>query len=281
MEKFFQKLYRTSNLVLLSIEDQQAYVLAFLDPTLASMLKPRFGFGMPVYGDMSCMEELEVVFKQRYPLFQRRELFFDIHFKGGIRDLPAFLTKLEGLATAAELENIDLDALIAYKALSSIQDKELRRLCAREETLTLDRFRTLCISRLREVENLHQSSEINGASRQVVNAVDTECFYCGKRGHFANVCKKKIRDQSRRDGALPKSRTTDRDRAIEVVAAAAKHYQKGRKKKSHKRSSYKKHQARQVEGGSGTESESESSSSGPDEASLSDDPNRAHFISAR
>ena len=130
--------YSTSNLALLSTENQQAYFFQYLDTGLRAAIKAKVDAATPIYGaDLSCVAALRQCFAQRYPLFQRRSQFFEHRHTGGIRDLPAFLQSCEDLATSAELETITRDSLIAFKALSSIKDTELRRLCAREEELSL------------------------------------------------------------------------------------------------------------------------------------------------
>ena len=261
--------YRTSNLILLSAEDQLSYFMAFLDDTLREVIRGKIAPNSPVYGDLSVMASLDETFLERYPLFQRREVFFEAKFKGGIRDLPSFLNRLEALGQAAELEKLDRASLVAYKGLSAISDRELKRLASREEELTLERFRQLCIQRVREQENMtHIESAAMG-----VNAVTGNCHYCGRKGHFAKDCMKRKKDQ-KEGGNWKKSSKEKKERT----------YSHHKRKTYRKKSSYQKNKARQVKekddkdnsSSSSSDSSSQSSSSGEEE-----EDNEALLVSTR
>ena len=151
----FRAYYRTSNMDLLPPNDQKEYLNASLDHTVQGLLDARIVPGAAILeGPGSCFEVLRTLWLERYPLFQRRHQFFTIDFKGALTDLPQFMSKLEELAKSAEVQDLDASTLKAYKALSCVEDTELRRLCWREETLTLTKFRQLVIQRVREAENL-------------------------------------------------------------------------------------------------------------------------------
>jgi hypothetical protein len=192
----FEAFYRTSNLQLLDIRDQQAYLLSHLNPILCLMMEPKFDHLLPVFGQISCIGMLNDAFRERFPIFHRREMFFNAKFSGDIRELPSFLTELEGLADVAEVQNLTRENLIAFKALSAITDRELRRLAAREEDLTLRQFRALALQRVREAENLDRPR--GSAPHPEVNLVgpDTICHYCKKAGHIQADCFKLKRDKA-------------------------------------------------------------------------------------
>jgi len=202
----FTAFYRTSNLQLLTTEDQQAYLLSYLNSTLCLLIEGKLEPAIEMFGDRSCISILEDTFRERFPLFQRREVFFSASFSSNIKELPSFLTKLEGLADVAELEDLDKEGLIAYKALSSISDVELRRLCAREEALTLPIFRALALQRVREAETLDKSRTAESS----VNAINgnnphahLSCHFCHKLGHTEAECYKKKREQREQLGGAP------------------------------------------------------------------------------
>ena len=257
----FESFWRTSNLNVLSIQDQQAYFLQYMDAGLRAQLQARISRQTPIYGaGDSCVEALKSLFRERYPTFQRRELFFDLKHRGGPRELPSYLQQLEDLADAADLHNLDRDTLVAYRALSGISDKELRRLCAREENLTLDRFRALLIQRVRESENLHQATE--GAARMsigdpILAATQLKCHYCGIKGHLKAECRKRMREEGQ--GGSGSGKKNDKYK---------------NKKKNHKKSSYKKgktHQARAATAAADTESSSDESDSSTSDSSTAEE----------
>ena len=188
----FLAFWRTSNLGLLDYTDQQSYLMAYFDNTLKATMKHKFNPNMPIFGPNSCMEELQAVFRARYPIFNRREQFFDSTFDGPIRDLPSYLARLESLAEVAEIGDLSRDSLIAHKALSSIRDKELRRLAAREEALTLPRLKALVIQRVRENENLHKNA--SSLEIQAVQGSNVVCYDCKGVGHIAADCRRRRND---------------------------------------------------------------------------------------
>ena len=190
----FRAYFRTSNMDLLSNHDQREYLNASLDHTVQGLLDARVVPGAAILaGPGSCFETLKTLWLERYPLFQRRHQFFTIDFKGALTDLPQFMSKLEELAKAAEVQELDASTLTAYKALSCVDDTELRRLCWREETLTLAKFRQLVIQRVREAENLQGIKKknhdfVNYASDKRSGNLPGNCHLCGQSGHWQAEC---------------------------------------------------------------------------------------------
>ena len=200
----FKAFVNTSNIHTLPYMDQQAYLLQFLSVPLHNRIWPKLQPDMPLFSDDpdedTCMGILLSIFQERYPVYHRREIFFNAQFSGPISEIMSFIQKLENLAEAADLEALDMDSLIAYKGLSAVKDVELRRLCAREDVLTLQRFRQLALQRVREYTNL---SGKDAAKTEKVAAVqgdrsNAQCFYCKRKGHWANDCQKKKREDSKK-----------------------------------------------------------------------------------
>ena len=262
--------YDTSNLGLLSNSNVQSYFKAFIDDQLREVLFARVTEATPVFGIHSVESELKSIFLERFPLFHRREVFFEAKFTGSIRDVPSFVNNLEALALAAELDAIDRETLVAYKGLQAINDKELKRLAAREESLTLDRFRQLIVQRVRESGNMRSAHDFPADTS--VNAINQigPCYYCQKPGHLASDCYKKKNDRNSSSSSSSKRKEgKSKSKSSSKQEKEVKYVNKKKKKKSTKKSSYKKKgKARQLKEGepSGESNESGSEESGSENA---------------
>ena len=73
----FQSYYSTSGFNTCTLEDQHAYFLQCLNPTLRFRVEHHVDPLTPVFGNApSCITLLEAEFLHRYPLFARRLLYF-------------------------------------------------------------------------------------------------------------------------------------------------------------------------------------------------------------
>ena len=203
--KKFLAFYRTSQLEKLTVTDQRAYLNSCLDATVSQVLEARAPEALEIYNDdltaETCLSKLQDMWLDRYPLFQRRHAFFTATYHNkNVKEIPSFLAKVEELATVAEIDEMSESNIIAYRALSAITDKELRKACWKEDNLTMERFRVLALERVREQENLSAlqtdvraqlavSDEILAAMQRTLDQV--VCWDCKQKGHYATDCPKR------------------------------------------------------------------------------------------
>ena len=246
--KAFEAYHSTSNMVKLKMSDQQAYFLQSLDPSITTLIRSEMTPGARLFGDedQGCLVAiLRRIFLQRYPIFARREQFFSRQFHGDIRELPAFMTMMHKERVAAEIDQLNANDLLAYRLLSAINDRELRKWCAREEVLTLDTFTRLAYQRVRELENLQKPSKqaANSYHSQSMLAVHDRCTYCNRPGHRVAECNTRRRDS---DTAAAAARARKAPQPSRTQSNKGKTTKKSTPKGSGKKGK-PKHSARQVE----------------------------------
>ena len=213
----FRAFWRTSFLNTLSHLDQQAYLLQYMDPELRMMVAERISNEMKIFPgpdelhipEAACINVLKEVFLERYPQFQRRATFFSATYsgKGDRTKLMAYCNKMETLAGIADLDSMTAQDLVAYKVLSSVDDTELQRLCAREVSLNLRILKVHIAAVMRESMSYtpgsvqaitcdpmakatapSASSEDGPPSYAEANLV---CYNCNKEGHISKNCYQK------------------------------------------------------------------------------------------
>lgn len=208
--KRFEAFYKTSRLQKEDLEVQREYLNSCMDATVNHIMDVMAPSGTPVYDTdaqtVTCLSTLKSLWLERYPLFQRRHLYFTKSLSSRtVRDIPAFLSELEGLGRVAEIDKMTPTQLNAFRALSEIRDKDIRKACWKEKDLDMAKLRTIAIERAREYENfvsLRDDSKANVVKAEVghANAVrdlsKVQCYDCKEYGHYANECprrKKKAR----------------------------------------------------------------------------------------
>ena len=199
----FAAFYRTSQLNKLPVADQRAYLNSCLDATICQVLEIKAPEDTVIFDEMdpngeSCIKHLKDMWMDRYPLFQRRHAFFTAAYHNrNVKDIPAFLAKVEELGAVAEIDKMTESNICAYKALSAVSDKELRKSCWKEKNLTMERLRVLALERVREQENITAlqtdvKAQLLETDRVLANLQqtlkDVTCWECQKKGHYANDC---------------------------------------------------------------------------------------------
>ena len=109
----FRGYYRSSNMELLEIPDQQLYLQSCIKPQIFSKISGRITDTTEIFGVGSCMELLMDDFQERWPLFNRRMAFFTYEQAPG-QDLSAWVSVLEELASEAEIEDITMEDILIF-----------------------------------------------------------------------------------------------------------------------------------------------------------------------
>ena len=270
----FEAYFRTSNFALALLPDQQMYLTSLMEPSLASIIRSRITADLRIFGEPSCVSEVRKYFLTRYPLFQRREKFFTHSFTGDVKDVLGFLQQLEDMAEAADLASLDTQGLVAFRALSAIQDVKLRRLCAREDNLTLERFRSLAVQRVRESENL--TAQQNSPAQAMAVSGQVTCYYCDHTGHVIKDCRKLQRkiEQSKQGRTGKNSRPRQGSQSKE----GERKNSSSTSKKNKKKSSYKKQQQANCIEEESKDSFSEHSSAGESDGECEEGDKNAYLV---
>lgn len=198
----FEAFYRTSRLEVEKIEDQREYLNSCLDSVVCQILEAKAPNRLPLFSaaaqEKTCFTVLKDLWLTRYPLYQRRHAYFTTRFKGGhksVREIPAFLSQIEELGRTAEIDKMSPSAINAFRALSEIEDKELRKACWKEEDLDMTKFRLLALARVREYENFASfksdaasTSYAREAAEVRLALKDVICFTCQGKGHYSTDC---------------------------------------------------------------------------------------------
>lgn len=113
--------------------------------------------------------------------------------------ISAYITRLRKLADTCEFEKIKgSDDIIIDQIIAKCNSKELRRELLQERNLTLGRV--LEIAKVMETTNKTRKKKEQRARRKGHNsndkergpAVDRNCHYCGKKGHFHPTCRLRL-----------------------------------------------------------------------------------------
>ena len=210
--KRFRAFYRTSQLHKIGVADQREYLNECLDAPLAGIMETKCPETLEILSNdrtvLTCLKVLENIWNERHPLNIRRHKYFGLQFTGNLADIQTFLSTLEEMGSVAEIGAMTESNINAYKALSSIADTDLRKACFKEQDLTMERFRILAMERVREDESLKvfkkdakvQQVPAEDASVNAVMKAKAICYRCGFKGHFANECKNKPKNQNRESG---------------------------------------------------------------------------------
>ena len=127
--------------------DQQRVCLAkCLDKQLVIRLRDACPPGTPVMGaTASCLAALSVEFTQKYPLFQRRHDFFKCTQQPG-QSMSDFLAQLHQRGREADLQNMGVDDIYAFRYITGSVDAKLQGLLLKEVNPSLEKLKTLILN---------------------------------------------------------------------------------------------------------------------------------------
>ena len=123
----FKSYFETSRLHTLPLDQQQAFLRQGLAPDVWTVIKQRINietivFNNPLEPDEeSCESLIQEAFQVRYPLIMRRYRFFTYERLGN-QTYTDFYAKLQELASAANLENLELNDYLCFRVIAGIND---------------------------------------------------------------------------------------------------------------------------------------------------------------
>jgi len=214
----FRDYYSSSKFEHCSVSEQQAYFKSCLDSYLSQRLHQDIQAATPIFGDGSCTEALDALFKKFYPLFTRRLDFFKSSQAPG-QLFSDWTTQLRQLGDEAELDATTVDDLYAMRYLvGGVDNKLLEKLMASKDG-TLADLNTIVAKYEVSQQKLTAMHKAGSSSAAAVHTTCSEksnqqcfrcgnfgcnptscwakksvCRYCSKQGHLDRICHKRDQD---------------------------------------------------------------------------------------
>ena len=180
----YRRYFSASNFHILSIPQQQAYLLSALGDSLAIRLKLEDTDGLE-----ACLTKLNAIFDQRYPWI--RKLMDCMRYKQGkTQNASEFITGKARLQRESGMMEMSVEKLAMADILASMEDPELI-----DEVLKLD----LTDATVDTIWEAGVKYDTRQASKKALSNTTSarrmktmQCFKCGENGHFRDSCTKKV-----------------------------------------------------------------------------------------
>ena len=123
----FKAYFEASRLNKLPLDQQQAFLRQYLSPNVWTAIKQHINIETRIFNDPlnpdeeSCESIIEEAFEVQYPLIMRRHKFFTYERKGN-QTFTDFVSKLEELALAANLENMEMNDYKLFRIIAGLND---------------------------------------------------------------------------------------------------------------------------------------------------------------
>ena len=125
----FKAYFEASRLHTLPLDQQQAFLRQYLSPNVWTAIKQHINIETRIFNnpldpdEESCESIIEDAFQVHYPLIMRRHKFFTYERKGN-QTFTDFVSKLEELAAAANLENMDMNDYKMFRVIAGLNDSK-------------------------------------------------------------------------------------------------------------------------------------------------------------
>ena len=123
----FKAYFEASRLHTLPLDQQQAFLRQYLSANVWTAIKQHINIDTRVFNnpldpdEESCESIIEDAFQVQYPLIMRRHKFFTYERKGN-QTFTDFVSKLEELAAAANLENMEMNDYTMFRVIAGLND---------------------------------------------------------------------------------------------------------------------------------------------------------------
>ena len=123
----FKAYFEASKLHYLPLDQQQAFLRQYLNPNVWTAIKQNINIETRIFknpmdpDEESCESIIEKAFQVHYPLIMRRHKFFTYERKGN-QNFTDFVSKLEELATAANLEAMEINDYKMFRIIAGLND---------------------------------------------------------------------------------------------------------------------------------------------------------------
>eukprot|EP00094_Tigriopus_californicus_P003456 TCALIF_03325-PA protein Name:"Protein of unknown function" AED:0.51 eAED:0.58 QI:0/-1/0/1/-1/1/1/0/418 len=209
-----QSFFKTNNLSSYTTLDQQTYVRQFIDVELENMIAPQVSMTTEIFGVGGMLELIKGEFRQRYPMQARRVEYFTVTWKSG-DSYSKHLAKMESLAKEADLANMSIDQIQAFRLVSSVYaDEKLKKKLLELENPSFKTVKqkilayekaifaattplTTPLTSMAEVNKVTSQSQQKGNNKPKSGKarswakLDGRCTCCGAKEHKAAQCPRK------------------------------------------------------------------------------------------
>ena len=123
----FKAYFEASRLHALPLDQQQAFLRKYLNSNVWSAIKQHININTRIFKnpmdpeEESCESIIEDAFQIHYPLIMRRHKFFTYERKGN-QTFTDFVSKLEELASAANLESMEMNDYKMFRIIAGLND---------------------------------------------------------------------------------------------------------------------------------------------------------------
>ena len=182
----YRRYFNASNFQILSIPQQQAYLLSTLSDSLAMRIKLEDTDGLE-----ACIQKLNEIFDQRYPWI--RKLMDCMRYKQGkSQSASEFITGKTRLQRESGMMDMTVERLAMADILASMEDPELI-----DEVLKMDlsaaTVDTIWQAGVRYDTRQASKKALSGLPNAVKRVRPSHCFKCGEEGHFRDACSKSVK----------------------------------------------------------------------------------------
>ena len=181
----YRRYFNASNFHVLSIPQQQAYMMAVVADNLAIRLQFEDTDNLE-----ACLAKIDKVFAQRFPWI--RKLMDSMKYKQSAHQSASeFITNKSRLQREAGMMEMSVEKLAMADILASIEDQELldEILKLDLKNATVDTIWQAGVSYDTRIASKKALSDTKQSARRVKSS---ECFKCGETGHFRDRCTKKV-----------------------------------------------------------------------------------------
>ena len=206
----FKAYYRSSNMDVLEVPDQQIYLQSCIEPTLFAKISGKLDDTTEMFGiDDGCLALLVKDFEERWPIFNRRLAFFRSAQQSG-QETSTWFNELEELSLEADISELTTEEILVFRILCGMSNHKIRHELTKMKTPTLKDYKEkiveMEISRRMESSldttrtakaaavkqksgSRNQTNKQSGLSKAEYNkSMQGRCYRCGSKDHTRRDC---------------------------------------------------------------------------------------------
>ena len=188
----FKSYFETSKLFQLPSDQLQAFLRQGLEPDVWTVIKGKINLETRIFrnpldhNEETCETIIEDAFAVRYPLIMRRYKFFTFERKGN-QTYSAFHAKLQELATAANLENLDMNDYLCFRIIAGLNIANATNSSHSSQKPPTGQDKLKALKQQGKCVRCGKKAHEKGSECPHRN---TTCHKCGIKGHISPVCAK-------------------------------------------------------------------------------------------